>query len=284
MITFLTAPLFLALPIGGALFLYLWRQQNQAELPLLVLLGSATVWSTFYGLEIALENEVAMLWSVKFAYLGILAAPVGWLVLGLHLHSQLLARSRRFYILLLAIPALTLALVWTNEFHYLFWSKKTVVEFDGQHYFKSEYGPFFWLHLAYAYTLNTIGAAFVLASLFTSQRFYLLQRIVMGIALFLPWTANATYVFRIEPFSVVDLSPFALVVSTILMIFGVFRYRIGDIIPIARDHIISRMTDGILLFDTPGRLIDANDAGLAVLTTPEQPRSVKVLWIYWAPT
>jgi len=271
--SYLILPLLLTLPVGALLLVYLYRRREHADRPLMLLCAAGTLWAVFYGLEFSLMSPQAMMWAVKIQYIGILSAPLAWLLLGLHLNQMLAQRSYRFYLVILIVPVMSLLLVWTNEYHHLYWRAKHIEAIQGVNFFRSEYGPLFWVQLTYNYILNLIGAALMVSSLFSSPAYYLRQRVAVIVALLLPWLANALYVFRIEPLSMVDFTPFTIVLSAAILVLGVFRYRLGDVVPVARDHVLSRMMDGMLVFDYQLRLLDCNEAVLPILNRSAQPIS-----------
>ncbi|GAH59887.1 unnamed protein product, partial [marine sediment metagenome] len=57
-----------------------------------------------------------------------------------------------------------------------------------------------------------------------------------------------------------DLSPSAFVISGLAMAWGLFRFRLFDITPLARDTIIEDMSDGVIVLDAQNRFIDINPA------------------------
>jgi len=56
------------------------------------------------------------------------------------------------------------------------------------------------------------------------------------------------------------------------MAWGLFRYRLFDIKPIARDQIVETMWDGIIILDSNGRLIDINPAAQKILASDTAPK------------
>ncbi|MBK8025768.1 MAG: PAS domain-containing protein [Chloroflexi bacterium] len=61
--------------------------------------------------------------------------------------------------------------------------------------------------------------------------------------------------------------PLALVVGVLALIWGIVRFRSGDIVPIARQLVIDSMPDAVLVFDTLLRLVDLNGTARSLLRT-----------------
>jgi PAS domain S-box-containing protein len=63
----------------------------------------------------------------------------------------------------------------------------------------------------------------------------------------------------------IDLTPSAFTVSGLAMAWGLFRLRLFDIIPMARDAVIENISDGVIVLDTQNRLIDINPAAQRII-------------------
>ena len=79
-----------------------------------------------------------------------------------------------------------------------------------------------------------------------------------------PWLANAVTVSNLLPI-IIDLTPFAFTVTGVGMAFALFRHRLLDLVPIARDVVIDGMIDGMIVLDANERIVDINPAALRIL-------------------
>jgi signal transduction histidine kinase len=57
-----------------------------------------------------------------------------------------------------------------------------------------------------------------------------------------------------------DISPFTFSISSILVALALFRFRLFDLVPIARDVVVESLADAVFVLDPHGRLIDLNPA------------------------
>ena len=78
------------------------------------------------------------------------------------------------------------------------------------------------------------------------------------VGVLIPWIGNILYVFDINPFYPIDLTPFTTFLSGLAMAFAVLRLKALDIIPIAREKIIEIMKDVVIVIDGNDQIIDAN--------------------------
>ena len=64
------------------------------------------------------------------------------------------------------------------------------------------------------------------------------------------------------------LTPFAFALSSVAIAYGILRFQLVDLIPIARDLVLERMTDALVVLDMDTRVVDVN---LAATRLFEQP-------------
>ncbi|MEA3341189.1 MAG: adenylate/guanylate cyclase domain-containing protein, partial [Chloroflexota bacterium] len=68
---------------------------------------------------------------------------------------------------------------------------------------------------------------------------------------------NLAYTVGFTPHGM-NLTPVTFSVSGLLIAWGLFRYRILDITPVARDAIVESMSDGVIVLDPQNRVVDLN--------------------------
>jgi len=71
---------------------------------------------------------------------------------------------------------------------------------------------------------------------------------------------NVAYIFNLIPIYKIDLTPSAFTISGLAIAWGLLRFRLMDIIPIARDVVIENMIGGIIVLDIQNRVVDINPA------------------------
>lgn len=69
------------------------------------------------------------------------------------------------------------------------------------------------------------------------------------------------FVAGLNPLPGADNTPFAFSIASILFAYALYRYRLFDVIPIARSLVIDQMKDGVLVLDANNRIVDINPAG-----------------------
>ncbi|HEX2740957.1 MAG TPA: response regulator, partial [Rubrobacter sp.] len=62
-----------------------------------------------------------------------------------------------------------------------------------------------------------------------------------------------------------DLTPFGFLLSGAMLSWGLFRYRLLDIVPVAHQAIVEGMRDGVVVVDLRGRIVEINPSALSIL-------------------
>jgi len=252
-------PILIPVLLACYLLYYLVKRQGPFDAVLAIIIATGGLWCAGYIVECSVSDFKTKVWVVRFEYFAYVMGPIGLFLLGLQMQDRIHLLGKKGIAALLIVPVLTLVQVFTSDYHDVFWSSKQLVEYKGLTFFESTYGPGFWLHIVYSYTLNLIGALLIFSAMFESGQYYKRQRIALTVAVVLPWIANIFYIFRLSgtPF---DPSPFAMVISGFILVMGVFRFGLGDLVPVARAKVLADMKEGVMVLDNQMRVVDFNQA------------------------
>lgn len=252
--------------ISAALALYSFRHgKTPGAVALGFMMSAVAVWGLGDSLEISsIDPQVQFFW-VKVQYLGVVVVPAAWLAFAL----QYTGRDRwltRHNLALLAIePALTLAVVFTNQIHHLMWVQTELTPSNPVPVREVIHGPWFWIHSMYSYILLGVGTFLLVRMFIRSPSLYRRQSGALLVGVLVPWVINATYLLGLSPLPNVDLTPFAFPVAGMALAWGIFRFRLLDIVPVAREAVIDGMSDGVIVLDAQDRIVDLNPAARRIL-------------------
>ena len=261
------APIAAILSIGVAI--YAWRSRTSPETTTLVwLIIAATGWVATNTFELAAPTpEGTLLWA-KLGYLFVTSTAVLWLTFALHYTGQYAWLKPARFVPFCIIPAITVALVLTNEAHTLvwrIWQYHPVNQYLAIHV---EHGPWFWINVGYEYLLVLLGAYLIIRQSFRSFNLYRQQSIWLVAGAIMPILANMMYAFHLVPGLVQDYTSVSFAVAGIFFVLGIVRHRLFDLTPIARDAVVHSMSDAMLALDHQGRVVDLNPAAQAILDMP----------------
>ena len=264
-----TLLLIIAAAISAALSITVLRYQpTLGTRSFAALTGSVALWALVAFFEVASRDPMTKLFSHGLKYVFVVAVPIAWLVFGLFYSNRLRKLQSRYLLLLSAIPAATLALIATNHYHHLVFQSTHWYQTQTYHLIFRSFGPWFWVHTVYCYILLVIGFVYLAKSLIDSPTPYRKQLTLLMIGGLTPWICNFLFIFDIWPLPYLDLTPFAFTVSGIAFMLGIVRYRLLDIVPVARNLVIHSLRDGVIVLDTSQRILDLNPAAADMLNRP----------------
>lgn len=248
-----------------ALFLsfYILKNETGAVRWVGFMVLSNAIWSLAYGAELASVSLPQMKFFINIEYLGISSLPIAWVLFCLALVEKKEWFSKTFNkILVVTIPVFTLLLVWTNDFHHIYYKQLSI---DNSGSFPMlEIVPALSFHIftAYFYIIYTVGSYILIIKFKNSDTAYRRQNYIVLIAAFIPWIANICYMTGLRPLRHLDLTPYAFLLTTILVCLGIYKYKLFDILPVVRKKILELMQDGFIVLDHRERVIDYNAAFL----------------------
>jgi len=214
-------------------------------------------------------------------YLFIQYAPVCFLLLCLQFTGTFHPRrypkqTAAIFFVIILIPIITQVLLWTNDFHQLM-RRDAAVDASGTFVLMSKtYGPVFLGAAAYNFLLTLLSFAVLIKAMGTKNRLLRDQAALFLISLLLPTASTAGTVFGIFHIGI-DPTPAVFGLSSIIMFWGIYRWRLFSAVPIAHSTIIESMDTGIIVFDTHDNIVDINPAAVQLFSgrSTEIPSSVK---------
>ncbi|MFC6732595.1 histidine kinase N-terminal 7TM domain-containing protein [Haladaptatus sp. GCM10025893] len=255
---------------GGAATVFAWRQRPEpGATALAVLMAAATWWSGMYILELNAATLMGKLFWARMQWAGSVTVPVAWVVFALEYTGNDEYVNPRNIVLLGAIPALTVVLVWTNEAHLLVRHSVGLRLVGDTLVMTQTFGPWFWVIIGYSYILALVGDLLFFNLLENSPIIHRKQAIAILLAALAPWVGNLIYVGDLLPWVAVDPTPVAFTVSGIASLGAISQYKLLDASPapgrLARTFVVDEMADGVVVVDSTGRIVDVNQSAAAVI-------------------
>ncbi len=261
--------LFISALVAGAVAAYAWRRRPATgATALTVLMLGAAEWSFAYALEIGFTNLPAKIFWAKLEYIGITIVPLAMLFIALQHTGQEKWLTRRNFTLLSIIPVAAMLLAWTNETHGLIWARVELATANSFSLLDLEHGTFFWVYVAYDYLLLLLSAFLLLRAFLFSVSLQRLQSAMLLLGALFPWGGNFLYLTELNPFPNLDLTPISYSFSGLALAWGLFRYRLLDVVPIARAKVVESMNDAVIVLDTHSRIVDINPTALRLVSRP----------------
>lgn len=208
---------------------------------------------------------------IDLTYLAIAPLPVIWFVLALSYSRNRQDIRVRTIAWLAIIPAITLVLVPTNGLHYWVFGSASPLNTPDFSSFSRAFGPWFWVHTAFSYTLMLAGIGIFARCMILSQGHFRKQTIIMLVGSLIPLVFNATYLLSDESHLMLDYTPVAFAATGAVYFLGLFKYKMLDLMPIARAEIVRSMEDAVIVTDMNGFILDTNESASQLKASNSSP-------------
>ncbi len=248
---------------------YAWsRRGKSGAATLALLLWVLALWGILYAVELGVRTDSTADTLYKLQSVVLVLAPPLWLVFVLQYTGRMSWLTRGFLALLFVVPAATLALIATNGDHELVWTSGGARK-RGHLLADFEYGPWFWVDFSYGTLLVLAGAALLVLMLRNMQWLYAKQSACLLLGFVGPWAAHAAYATGLDSGlpSLPNLDPMVVTFASagLALVWGMYRYKLLDLSPVAHDAVVEGMSDGTLVLDTQGRIVDINPSAGRIL-------------------
>lgn len=130
-----------------------------------------------------------------------------------------------------------------------------------------ERGPLYPAIAAFNLLVVTLANYFILRKRRFASALYRQQTAIMlavGAIIYLVYLFYLSGITLLPGLQHLDLNPFVFTVWGSAIGVAIFRYRLFDLAPVARDALIEILSDGVIVLDAQGRVVDANPGSFSI--------------------
>jgi PAS domain S-box-containing protein len=127
---------------------------------------------------------------------------------------------------------------------------------------------FTWVDLAsFAYTmvLALVANGLFLRQMLIRRGVYRTQALLLLLGGILPLFSAVLLPVGVTVFGQRDTTPFTFAAANLINSWALFRHRLFELVPVARDAVFESMEDAVLVFDREGQLVDLNASAAELL-------------------
>ena len=243
-------------------FIYAYRRR---EIPgarnFMILMIFVVIYNMGYVFELNSKSfEQALFWY-RFEHIAAPIQPYIWLLIAIEFTGISKQKQKIVKRLGMIHPIIYYLSFFTNSLHYQY--DKTY-RFVSNGYFNiiaTEKGFLYQCVVVTGTGLGVLIIGVYLVGCFKAHSFYRNIYIVMILASTVSWISE--YINQ-TPWNTLKLDwfPIALILTALIYLYGIFRFRIMSTIPIAHEMLTNQSKEGILVVDMNGYIIDANNTFL----------------------
>ena len=199
-------------------------------------------------------------------YIGTCFLPISVFFTGL-VFANTKIKYKKKYLLLFIVPIISLLVLWTNDYHHLFYEQYST------NIAKTVYGPYMTIHNIYSYILLAIGILYMLRFSIKNSGFFSKQSILIVLGISVPVVVNILGTFKIIPMSIY-ITPITFTVTIVFCAISVFKFQFLGVTPIALQKIVDRISDSYIVLSEDNTIADFNKTFLDTFKLkPEEVRS-----------
>ena len=185
-----------------------------------------------------------------FIYIGTCFLPITIFFMALILKNTKI-KFKKIYLTLFIIPILSLLVLWTNDWHHLFYKHYSLIMSD------TIFGPYFYIHSFYTYIILFISIFILLQTSFKTSGIFSKQSILFIIGTFIPIVVNLLGTTKIISMNVY-LTPISFSLTIFIYGLAIFKFNFLDAAPIAIQKIVDRISDSYIVLNDEGNITDYN--------------------------
>ena len=183
-------------------------------------------------------------------YIGTCFLPITVFFTGLVFANTKITFKKK-YLLLFIIPIISLLVLWTNDYHHLFYIHYST------NIAATEYGPYMTIHNIYSYTLLIIGIFYMLKFSIKNSGFFSKQSILIVLGMSTPVIVNILGTYKIIPMEIY-VTPITFTIAILCFALAIFKFKFLSIAPIALQTVVDKISDGYLVINENNKIIDFN--------------------------
>lgn len=256
-----TLPL-LSLIISAALItgllVYVLKIKNKTSLQNIFCLDLLCVFIICVGVILqAILSKLCNIPAINFEnyiYIGTCFLPVCILFTG-KIFSNPNYKLKRIDLFTLIIPIASLIILWTNNYHHLFYKVYST------NISKCVYGNWLIIHNIYSYTLLLIGIIYMIKASGKTSGFFSKQSLLIIAGMSIPIVVNVLGTFKIIPMSVF-ITPISFAFAMVFFALAIFKFKFLGIAPIALRTVVNRMSDSYIILNENYVVTDFNNTFL----------------------
>jgi PAS domain S-box-containing protein len=258
-------PYVLSVMLSLSLSAYGYRhRQIPAARPFIVFTLGQALWTQGYIGELVAETLPGKVAWDSYQFIGMFVATTATLYIAIRYTGKPVRHPRRLLQWLLVIPVLVTAAALTEPLHHLMRGSAHIVPGKLVGALWYDFTLIDSLGFLYAYGV-LLWATGILISHHHRGNYLVRRQTAVLVTGFLIPVVLVTFFLFYHPWPQRDASPFVFLLSGLVQGLGLFRVRLFDLLPVAREVLFEEIAAGVLVVDVESRIVDLNPAAQALL-------------------
>jgi len=238
---------------------YAWRKRNyRSARELSFFLLGQTFWLFGIVLElIATDITIKIAWD-KFQWVGGVISLVSLPYFAARFANYTLRNKPMFSGLLAIVPTFFILLLLTDPYHHLLYPDPRLII---EPFFSELTYTYTWLVYVfglYSYIITIGSVIFLILKSPKGNQIQRMQIAIISIGALIPILGTILNLFGVHLIPQRDSTPLFTAIGNVVLSWGLFRFRVFEFLPIARETIVENMDDVVVVLDAQDRIVDIN--------------------------
>lgn len=195
-------------------------------------------------------------WNFEnFIYIGTCFLPVAIFFTGL-IFAKTKITFKKKYLLFFIVPALSLIVLWTNDYHHLFYKIYSYLYLSD-----CKVGPYMIIHNIYSYTLLFLGVIQMVNVASKNSGFFSKQTLLIVVGISIPLITNILGTLKIISMTVY-ITPISFAFTMLFFTLSIFKFKFLGVAPVTLQTIVNRISDSYLVLNENLLITDFNSTFL----------------------
>ena len=228
------------------------NKRNQLVIAFELTMLCMMLWCIGLIIQILVINFISPDYAVYpdyFTYLPVVLTPVALFFIS-YIFVKKEIHFKKWFLLLFIVPAITMIVLWTNDFHHLFY------EYYSVNTAETIFGPYFYVHSLYTYGLFAVDIIMLLRASVKQSSMLSKQSLLIILGSLIPIVVNILGMTVID--TNIYVTPISFIVTILFFGVAILRYNFLSIAPIALKRVVDQMSDLYLVLNQDCIISDCN--------------------------
>lgn len=254
----------LGISLGILFYVWTWKNARGAYIFFWYVFGQTLVLAGNILEMLSFSLEYKLFWE-SFQWLAGILPLLTFPIFVVSYTEFKLKNYKRLFALSLIFPAMFALLVLTEGSHELIYLNPTILQKDFFSALVYENSPIVITYTIYRYFIVFAGCAVLVYQMIQPHNLYRAQIAFILAGTLFPIFGSILSLMGVFITRQSDIIPFVTVIGNLLLAWGVFRFRIFEVLPIARDRVFEALIDPVVILDMQNQVVDVNSAMLNLL-------------------
>jgi PAS domain S-box-containing protein len=259
-------PYFASFIITLSILLFVWKKsksQGAAAFGWYVL--GQLLWVAGFIFELMSARLVDKVFWDGFQWFGLQIVVVALPVFAVQFTEHKVREPKKWFLLSLIAPVLFSLLLVTDALHHWIYTDPSILPKPPFNELAYTFTPLVYVYAIYGYIVTFWAISLLVRRTIRPHGFYRAQLILIILGCIAPLIGSVFPLFGFQIASQRDATPFAIAIGNLIIAWGLFRFRIFEVMPIAREKVFEAMMEPVVILDNQHQVVDINAAMLALM-------------------